>query len=135
MRTSAFVTILAALAVATSTFTSAAPVPENNEVEQLQERGMTSPRITFYSGKQLNNPACGGPRPSRNSMIAAVKEGGAFSCGDHIRISHKNKSIKVKVVDYCESCSDKAVDLTPGAFAKLASLDEGIIRGAKMTMD
>jgi expansin (peptidoglycan-binding protein) len=130
MRTSAFITILATLAVATSTFTSAAPIPE-----QLEERGMTSPRITFYSGSQLNNPACGGPTPSRNSMIAAVKQGGAFSCGDHIRISHKNKSIKVKVVDYCESCSDKAVDLTPGAFAKLASLDEGIIRGAKMSLD
>ncbi|PWN36419.1 uncharacterized protein FA14DRAFT_135178 [Meira miltonrushii] len=96
---------------------------------------MTSPRITFYSGSQLDNPACGGPTPSRNSMIAAVKKGGAFACGDHIRISHKNKHIKVKVVDYCESCSDRAVDLTPGAFAKLASLDTGIITGARMSLD
>ena len=133
MRTSAFITIFAALAIATSTFTSAAPIPESEE--QLQERGMTSPRITYYSGSQLKNPACGGPTPSRNSMIAAVKKGGAFSCGDHIRISHKNKSIKVKVVDYCESCSNKAVDLTPGAFAKLANLDEGIITGARMSLD
>lgn len=133
MRTSAFITIFAALAIATSTFTSAAPIPESEE--QLQERGMTSPRITYYSGQQLQNPACGGPTPSRNSMIAAVKKGGAFSCGDHIRISHKNKSIKVKVVDYCESCSNKAVDLTPGAFAKLANLDEGIITGARMSLD
>lgn len=93
---------------------------------------MTSPRITFYSGSQLDNPACGGPNPSPHSMIAAVQQGGAFSCGDRIHIQHEGKSVNVHVIDYCESCSPHSLDLSPGAFSQLASLDQGVIEGAKM---
>lgn len=100
----------------------------------LEERAMTSSRITYYSGSQLNNPACGGPNPGRNSMIAAVKQGGRFKCGDRITIKHKHKSIKVKVVDYCPGCPPTGLDLSPGAFSKLASLDQGIIRNAKLSV-
>ena len=113
------------------------------DVEELEERSkhkhhkgrdgaIISPRITFYSGNQLANPACGGSTPSPHAMIAAVKNGGAFSCGDRIHIQNGAKHVTVHVVDYCESCSPHAVDLSPGAFLQLASLDTGIISGAKM---
>lgn len=92
---------------------------------------MTSPRITYYAGKQLNNPACGGPSPNDHSMIAAVKQG-SFKCGDRIHIQHGSNAIVVKVVDFCPSCSAHSLDLTPGAFSQLANLDQGVISGAKM---
>lgn len=81
----------------------AAPVPTEQGLD-LQSRNMKAARITFYSGGQLNNPACGGPRPSKDDMIAAVKQGGAFSCGEHVHLKHGEKSVHVRVVDYCESC-------------------------------
>ena len=96
-------------------------------------QSFTSPRITYYSGGQLARPACGGPTPSPNDMIAAVKNGGEFQCGDRIKIQHAGKHVVVRVVDYCAACSDRAVDLSTGAFRRLASLTEGVISGAQMT--
>ncbi|PWN38335.1 uncharacterized protein FA14DRAFT_118260 [Meira miltonrushii] len=107
-----------------------APVPES-EASPLEAR-MTSSRITWYSGGSLDNPACGGPTPSNNAMIAAVQQGGRFGCGDHIRINYQGNSVKVKVIDYCEGCSSTAIDLTKGAFSKLASLSTGELHGASV---
>jgi hypothetical protein len=111
---------------------TAAPVPEQEQVEA--RRTMTSNRITYYSGKQLNNPACGGPNPTSHSMIAAVKQGGAFSCGDKVQIQHGSKNVVIKVVDYCESCGHADMDLTTGAFSKLAPISQGEIGGAKVKL-
>lgn len=43
--------------------------------------------------------------------------------------NNKNKkSVVVKIVDKCAGCKvGKAIDLTPGAFKKLADLDVGVI--------
>lgn len=111
----------------------AAPVPEveQNAAEPLEAR-MKSSRITWYSGGSLNNPACGGSTPSNNAMIAAVKQGGRFNCGDNLRINYQGKSVKVRVIDYCEGCSSTAIDLTKGAFKKLASLSTGELHGASV---
>jgi rare lipoprotein A (peptidoglycan hydrolase) len=38
------------------------------------------------------------------------------------------KSVIVKIVDKCAGCVvGKAIDLTPGAFSKLANLDTGVL--------
>lgn len=126
MRSTVFIT---ALFMASITAISAVPVP-HKESRQV----MTSHRITYYSGKQLKNPACGGPNPNDHSMIAAVKEGGAFSCGDKVHVQHGSNSVVVKVVDFCESCGHQDMDLTPGAFKKLAPISKGEISGAKVHM-
>lgn len=144
MRASLFFLALVALIISV---VSAMPVIESSPIAEqastqqvardeieLESRAaaVTSPRITFYSGQQLNNPACGGPTPSSKAMVAAVKNGGHFKCGDWLHISKGGKSVKVKVVDYCGSCSNKAIDLTPGAFKKLAKLSDGVITGARV---
>lgn len=82
-----------------------APVPAQHDDASLAPRSLTSSRITYYTGNQLNNPACGGPRPSPHSMIAAVQNGGMFQCGDHIHLQNGHKHVRVRVVDYCESCA------------------------------
>jgi expansin (peptidoglycan-binding protein) len=106
-----------------------APVSLDESNEVGLERRATSGRITYYTGSMLQNPACGGPDPSNNSMIAAVKKGGKYGCGDTLRIKSGSKSVTVTVVDYCAGCSSTAVDLTSGAFKRLAKLSKGVVNG------
>lgn len=41
---------------------------------------------------------------------------------------NKKKTVIVKIVDKCAGCIvNKAIDLTPGAFAKLADLNVGVL--------
>jgi hypothetical protein len=75
------------------------PVVERAPTMMLQKRRTT--KATWYSGSQLNNPACGGSTPSDSSMVAAVSEHGPFNCGDHIKLSKGGKTVTVKVVDKC----------------------------------
>jgi expansin (peptidoglycan-binding protein) len=101
-------------------------------VAELEQRSSSKAQITYYGGQQLKNPACGGPVPTSNSMVAAVMDGGDYVCGDRIKIKHGNRVVSVKVVDFCTSCSQSAIDLTPGAFSRLANLKQGTIRGAQV---
>ena len=95
------------------------------------KKGSTAQRLTYYSGHQLDDPACGGPRPDDGDMIAAVVKGAGYAkCGDHITIEHNGRQVTVKVVDYCAGCAHNSFDLSKGAFKKLAPLDEGVIEGA-----
>lgn len=109
----------------------AAPISESSIANPLEAR-MKSSRITWYAGNSLSNPACGGSTPNDNSMIAAVKQGGRFGCGNRLRINYKGKSVTVRVVDYCQGCSNTAIDLTKGAFKRLANLDVGVLHGASV---
>lgn len=48
-------------------------------------------------------------------------------CGHSINIKYNGKTIKVKVVDSCESCDATHLDLSPSAFQALADPDLGVI--------
>ncbi|SOV06138.1 uncharacterized protein UDID_01593 [Ustilago sp. UG-2017a] len=87
-------------------------------------------KATWYGGNQLNDPACGGPTPNDNSMIAAVKKNGGYGkCGETVHLHYQGKMVSVKIVDYCASCEWGHFDLSRGAFKKLASIDQGVIEG------
>lgn len=62
--------------------------------------GKKGARLTYYWGRQLQAPACGGPTPNDDDMIAAIvdpKKGGGYAkCGDRITLSHKGRQITVK---------------------------------------
>lgn len=61
-------------------------------------------KATWYGGNQLNDPACGGPTPNDNSMIAAVKKNGGYGkCGETVHLHYQGKMVSVKIVDYCAS--------------------------------
>ncbi|KAF9020834.1 hypothetical protein BDZ89DRAFT_957958, partial [Hymenopellis radicata] len=49
------------------------------------------------------------------------------SCWKRVNIQHGGSSIQATVVDLCPSCEPGHVDLSPGAFKRLASLAEGEI--------
>ncbi|KAI9272008.1 RlpA-like double-psi beta-barrel-protein domain-containing protein-containing protein [Sporodiniella umbellata] len=105
----------------------------NSTVTDLSKRGG---RGTWYSGADLKNAACydriGLPKYSAtiHSMIGAMamkKFENCYKCMKVTNTSNK-KSVIVKIVDKCAGCKvGKAIDLTPGAFTKLADLNVGVL--------
>ncbi|KAF9934520.1 hypothetical protein FBU30_001661 [Linnemannia zychae] len=50
------------------------------------------------------------------------------ACGQCLQVTGPNGTVTVQVIDMCPGCNSGDVDLTPGAFAKIASLDAGRVR-------
>ncbi|KAG1050778.1 hypothetical protein G6F43_006971 [Rhizopus delemar] len=105
----------------------------NSTTTDLSKRGG---RGTWYSGADLKNAACydriGLPKYSAtiHSMIGAMAMKKFENCYKCMKITNSSnkKSIVVKIVDKCAGCVvGKAIDLTPGAFQKLAKLDVGVL--------
>ncbi|CAO3652760.1 unnamed protein product [Mucor fragilis] len=100
----------------------------------LEKRGG---RGTWYSGSDLKNAACydrnGLPSYSAtiHSMIGAMamkKFENCYKCMKITNNKNKKKSVVVKIVDKCAGCKvGKAIDLTPAAFQKLATLNDGVV--------
>ncbi|PWN44081.1 hypothetical protein IE81DRAFT_321743 [Ceraceosorus guamensis] len=106
--------------------------------KKANNRIKTGAKITFYavrphhhSGEQLAKPSCGGSTPKDEDMIAAAPANSPAKCGDHVTIKHGSKEVTVKVIDTCEGCPKMGLDLSKGAFQKLATLDAGVIEGAQ----
>lgn len=82
-------------------------------------------KLTWYAGNALSAPACGGPTPSDNDMVAAVSRSSQFNCGDELTFEYYGKQSKVRVVDICEGCDSKWFDLSKAAFSALEALEVG----------
>lgn len=105
------ITIVSAL-LASALVAHAAPAQPLEERKHSHKHARHhASRVTYYGGGQLKNPACGGPNPHPNDMIAAVKKGGHFKCHDHIHIRKGSKKVTVRVVDYCAGCMYSAAVL------------------------
>ncbi|KAF9112259.1 hypothetical protein BGX27_003697 [Mortierella sp. AM989] len=71
---------------------------------------------------------------SVHDMVAALNKPdiGSFpitshspACGQCLQVTGPNGIIQVQIVDMCPGCKSGSLDLTPGAFAKIADLDKG----------
>jgi len=102
----------------------------------LTERGNIPAEITYYEGADLKNSACYGrngltvynARPS--DFIGAMWMNRFEMCYQCLEIKNGRSNVKtiiVKVIDKCAGCPPhgKNVDLTKGAFSKLASPNDG----------
>ncbi|KAL4258722.1 RlpA-like domain superfamily protein [Pleurotus pulmonarius] len=71
--------------------------------------------------------ACGARSNDEDHVVALSSEEFSRSnhCFKHIVIHHQGREVDATIVDRCEGCSRFALDLSPGAFKMLASLDEG----------
>ncbi|KAI8642230.1 RlpA-like double-psi beta-barrel-protein domain-containing protein-containing protein, partial [Parasitella parasitica] len=77
---------------------------ESDMIVALNANQMTE----SYSGNPNNNPLCGKKINVRNPK--------------------NGREVTVKVQDTCPGCpSGDSLDLSPGAFKKIASLDDGVI--------
>ncbi|KAI8971415.1 hypothetical protein BDF20DRAFT_884406 [Mycotypha africana] len=88
-------------------------------------------RVTWYNGQDLKKAACftgrnGAPRVDAHvhDMIGAMAMHGFEQCNKCMRITNnraKSKKVVVQIIDKCAACKvGSAIDLTPGAFKKLA---------------
>ncbi|KAG2199754.1 hypothetical protein INT46_007031 [Mucor plumbeus] len=109
----------------------------SNEKNSLDKRD----RVTWYSGQDLKMAACFSGRNNLprvdakfGDMIGAMAMNGFEQCNKCMQITNnrqRNKKIIVQIIDKCAACKiGKAIDLTPGAFKKLApneNLDVGVL--------
>ncbi|CDR99340.1 uncharacterized protein SPSC_04065 [Sporisorium scitamineum] len=85
-------------------------------------------KVTWYAGDQLSAPACGGPTPTDDSKILAVKKNGGYGkCGDKVHLHYNGKMVSATIVDYCASCEWGHFDTTKSVFKALAPLSQGVI--------
>ncbi|KAI8356432.1 RlpA-like double-psi beta-barrel-protein domain-containing protein-containing protein [Mortierella sp. GBAus27b] len=47
------------------------------------------------------------------------------ACGQCLQVTGPKGTIQVQVVDMCPGCKSGSLDFTPGAFSKIADLDQG----------
>ncbi|KDN46140.1 hypothetical protein K437DRAFT_223814 [Tilletiaria anomala UBC 951] len=90
--------------------------------------------LTWYSGKDLLNPACGGPDPTDSSLVGAVSASSSKvgSCGDRVRVTKDGNSVVVTIRDWCASCGPNHMDVTKGVFSQIAPLTVGVLQGVTM---
>lgn len=64
---------------------------------------------------------------SQDDMVAAIDTDLGFEKGDRIEVRYQDRSVVVTIVDVCGCPGERLVDLTSGAFSRLADLGLGVI--------
>lgn len=104
--------------------------PWTEEVPEKRGAMISGGVGTWYSGAELNDPACGGDTPSPSDSVVAVPDGSPAECWQWIRIEWQGKSTTAQVVDNCGTCENEvSVDMTPGVFSQLADMNKGQLPG------
>lgn len=68
-----------------------------------------------------------GYRPS--DMVAAIdRKDAPWRKGDRVRVTAGERSVVVRIVDVCACKGRRVIDLSSGAFLRLAPLSRGVIR-------
>lgn len=62
-----------------------------------------------------------------SDLVAAIDSDLGFAKGDRIVVRYGKRSVTVRVVDVCACPGERLVDLTSGAFSRLAPLGYGVI--------
>lgn len=106
--------------------------------DRLKGLGLLLPVIiTWYTGFDLLNPSCWSKiawAPTDHSFVCAVTQDGwegRPQCFEFLEVcSSVKRCIFVRVVDTCAGCArgSQHLDLTKGAFAQLADLNEGKLK-------
>ncbi|KAF9206237.1 hypothetical protein BGZ49_002792 [Haplosporangium sp. Z 27] len=88
-----------------------------NSIGQFQEGACQYPYINsvYDMIAALNKPDFGD--------FATISQSPA--CGQCLQVTGPSGTIQVQVVDMCPGCTTGSLDLTPGAFAKIANIDQG----------
>lgn len=115
--------ILAALATlsllgATAAPEGARPVAQEGEIGTALIGG----RATWYCSE--TSPCTAGYDPE--DMVAAIDPTLGIPKGATVTVCHDD-CIVVRIVDVCACAGSRLIDLTSGAFARLAPLDRGVI--------
>lgn len=94
---------------------------------QVSSTGSFTGRGTYYYPSDDN---CGSTSSADDNVVALSMAlyGSGDHCGKYINALYQGKTVKVKVVDSCESCAYYDLDFSPAAFKSMADLDIGVLQ-------
>jgi len=72
------------------------------------------------------SPCTAGYGPS--DLVAAIDPTTGYEKGERVTVWHGDRSVSVLLVDICQCPGARVIDLTSGAFSRLAPLSAGVIR-------
>ncbi|KAF7368079.1 Barwin-like endoglucanase [Mycena sanguinolenta] len=132
-----FASLLALVAAAPGTLNTsgASLMLRNQTVDEASSADVTADaaaahqgRVTFYTPNG-GVGACGHPiKTSAHAVaLASAQYDGGAHCGKKIKVQYNGKSVIANVVDLCPGCPSEGLDLTRGAFKKLAKPAVGVI--------
>jgi hypothetical protein len=84
---------------------------------------LISGRATWYCGN--GSPCTRGTSP--DDMVAAIDPTTGIDKGERVTVRHGARSVTVRIVDVCACGGSRIIDLTTGAFRRLAPLSRGVI--------
>jgi hypothetical protein len=88
-----------------------------------QVSALISGRATWYCGN--GSPCTRGTSP--DDMVAAIDPTTGIDKGERVTVRHGGRSVTVRIVDVCACGGSRVIDLTSGAFRRLAPLSRGVI--------
>ena len=85
---------------------------------------LISGQATWYCGSGSRCTRGYGP----SDLVAAIdRKDTPFDKGDRVTVRHGRRSVTVRIVDVCACRGRRVIDLTTGAFRRLAPLSAGVI--------
>jgi hypothetical protein len=94
-----------------------------SEVGGVPISALLSGRATWYCGN--GSPCTRGYGP--DDMVAAIDPTTGIDKGERVTVRHGGRSVTVRIVDVCACGGSRVIDLTSGAFRRLAPLSRGVI--------
>ncbi|KAG0350965.1 hypothetical protein BGZ54_003499, partial [Gamsiella multidivaricata] len=99
----------------------------------------SSGKSTWFDGHDLKGAACYGDILNKDvdaqdswhigamrlSSISGGERAGCFQCA---KVTANRRSVIVRIIDDCTSCSQGQIDLTSSAFKILAPLKQGVVK-------
>lgn len=83
---------------------------------------------TWYCGSGQRGTAFCTRGYGPDDMVAAIdRKDSVFRKGDRVRVTSGSRSVVVTIVDVCACRGRRVIDLTSGAFRRLAPLGRGVI--------
>jgi rare lipoprotein A (peptidoglycan hydrolase) len=92
---------------------------------------MIGGKATWYCGN--GSPCTSGYGPA--DLVAAIDPSTGIGKGARLIVHHGNRHVTVQVVDVCACGGSRVIDLTSGAFSRLAPLSRGVIDVAIEVVD
>lgn len=118
------------------------PLPEGTVMPRVDAAPGAQPIVVTINVQSVTGSATWYCKPNI-SACPVVHSGGMYAAagselrignwrGRYVNVTYQGRTIRVQLVDWCACGGDRAIDLFADAFAKLAPLNAGVLRGVSI---